>query len=361
VGATGGATAANADPFVIEVAPTDTLVATTHRLVRALMLRCSTPSGAANPPVMPSTEWLAAALTNRVLFGNRERYGQSLPDYGPVRYAFQRGAFPDLGRLVMHPVPADQAVLYRLYAMHADVLALCLTDSAGLDAIRQVLELDARGRTPLDAVAFVAQDGLRPGETLQDWYSRTAGEVSRRGRRPSDTVTTAERFTELATVPVVAPGEHDFRGNRLPWDEAPEKLEALRQDPAALAALQQQLFELVKDAPFPLQVPIGRYADACRGLAAGSARSSRNALRKARKEFDGALAHQRRLDEYLDEQERRHVPAEERLGLTLDVVARYVQAERGLDPELHRYLDRVPKLAATDAADRGTHRGNALR
>jgi hypothetical protein len=338
---TAGATAAKAEPFLVEVRPADSMEMASHRLLRELLLRRFAPPGDAHPPLLPSTEWLAAALTNRVLYGNRERYGQFLPDYEPARYAFQRGAFPDVSLLVMQPVPAEHTVLYRLYALHCDLLALALTESAGLAAVQRVLELEARGRAPLEAITFIVQDALHVGETLQAWYQRTAVEVSRRGRRPSDTVSSAERFEALVTVPVVAPGERDFRGNRQPLEEVPESLAALRRDRAAVATLQRQLFEIVKDAPFLLQLPMGHYAAALRELPTHSERSTRGALRKARKEFDAALARQRRLDEYLDEQERRHLPTAKRLAFPLEVVGRYARAQRALAPELHRYLDSV--------------------
>lgn len=330
---------AKPDPFGLVIAPTDSMEQATHRLVRRLLQRQFTSSGDANPPLMPSTQWLAAALTSRILFGNRERSGRFVPDYEPARYAFQRGAFPDIERLLTHPVPPEQPVLYRLYALHADLLALCVSEAAGPGAIGQILALDARGREPAEALRFVVQDALQPGETLQGWYCRTVVEASRRGRRPSDTVSTAERFLAVTTVPMVAPGEHDFRGNRQPLEDVPEKLQALHDDPAAVRELQRQLFELIKDAPYLLQVPVSQYADACRNLGSASQRSARNALRKARHEVEAALERQTRLVEYLEAQERRHVPAEQRLALPLDVVHRYARSRSALDPELARYLD----------------------
>lgn len=340
---------AEADPFSLAADPAEPLEAVTHRLVRALLRRRFLGPGERTPPPMPSSEWVAAALTNRILFGNRERYGCFAPDYEPARYAFQRGLFPDVARLVTHPVPPQRTVLFRLYALHADLLALCLEEGVGPGAVRRVLELDARDRTPVDAVSFVAQDAFEPGETLQTWYARTAPAVSRRGRRPSETATAAERFESLTTVSVVAPGERDFRGTRRPIEDVPEKLEALRRDTDAMGTLQRDLFELIKDAPFLLQAPIAGYADACRkvpprgDIDSRAVRNARSAMRKAREAVADALARQRQLEEYLDEQERRHVPAGRRLGLFLDVVSRYRQADRELAPDLHAYLDSMAR------------------
>lgn len=333
------ATAKASEPLSLSFGPDDSMEVVTHRLLRALLQRRFMAPGDDNPPVMPSVDWLAAALTNRILFGNRERHGRFLPDYEPARFAFQRGMFPDVRRLVEHPVPPEATVLYRLYALHCDLLALCLLESAGLDAAQRLLQLDARGRPPLEALSFVLKDAMAPAETLQSWYCRTATDCSRRGRRYSGTESTAERFEALVTVPVAVPGDLNSRGNRVLLDEMPEKLEAMGQDKEAVGKLQHDLFELLKDAPFSFQKPIGLYSDACDDLAAGRLRAARAGMRRARREFEQTQAWQRRLDAYLDEQERHYVPAERRFALPLNVVARYAKAERELAPELQHYLD----------------------
>jgi hypothetical protein len=315
----------------------------THRLLRALLQRRFMAAEDANPPLMPSAEWLAAALTNRVLFGNRERDGRFAPDYEPARFAFQRGIYPEVERLLEHPVPPEATVLYRLYALHCDLLALCVLEAAGPDAGQRLLELDARGRTPPEALRFVLQEVLAPGETLQSWYARAAADGSRQGRRVSDTDSTAERFEALVTVTVAAPADIGSRGNRVPLEDVPQRLAALPLENGAIGRLQHDLFELLKDAPYLLQKPISLYSEACDELAAGRTRAARNALRAARKQFGQALARQRLLDAYLDEQERRFVPAERRFALPLEIVGRYARAERELDPELQRYLDTLSR------------------
>ena len=333
------AAAGAADPLALSFGPEDSMEVVTHRLLRALLQRRVMAPEDANPPVMPSAEWLAAALTNRILFGSRERYGRFMPDYEPARFAFQRGVFPEVQRLVESPVPPEATVLYRLYALHCDLLALCLLESGGLEAAQRLLLLDARGRPPIEALTFVLQDAMGPGETLQSWYCRTATDCSRRGRRYSDTDSTAERFEALVTVATAAPGNVDSQGNRRFLDTLPEKLAAMQRDKESIGRLQHDLFELLKDAPFLFQKPIGHYSDACGDLAAGRTHAAQRGLRKAREEFGHALARQRRLDDYLDEQERHYVPAERRFALPLDIVERYAKVERDLAPELQRYLD----------------------
>lgn len=331
------------EPLSLSFGPDDSMEVVTHRLLRALLQRRFMAAEDANPPVMPSAEWLAAALTNRVLFGNRERYGRFVSDYEPARFAFQRGIYPDVQRLIEHPVPPEATVLYRLYALHCDLLALCLSESAGLDAAQRLLQLDAHGRPPVEALRFVLQGAVTSGETLQAWYARTAADSSRRGRGYCDTDSTAERFEALVTVPVAVPGDQNSRGNRVPLDELPERMAALQQDKEASGRLQHDLFELLKDVPFLLQKPVSLYLAACRDLEAGRTRAARSGWRKARSEFESALAQQRRLDAYLDEQERRYVPAERRFALPLSVVGRYAKAERELAPELQRYLDTLSR------------------
>lgn len=331
------------EPFTLSFTPEDPMEVLAQRLVGALLRRRFVDAADTNLPVMPSVPWLAAAFSNRILFGNRERYGRFMPDYEPARFAFQRGCFPEVARLLAAPVPPERVVPYRLYALHCDLLALCLTESTDADVVGRLLQLDAHGRPPLESLAFVLQEALQTGESLQSWYERTAADASRRGRRPSDTETTAARFEALASVPVVAPGEHDFRGRRQPVEEVDGNLEALRHDPEALRQLQREFFELVKDAPWLLQEPVARYADACRALGTDRLRTTRKNLRKARHDVVAALDRQRRVDAYLDEQERRFIPAERRFALPLDVVRRYSQAGRELAPDLHRYLDTVSR------------------
>jgi len=332
-----------ANPFVLDFAAEAPIEVVTHELLSALLRRQVTDPAAARPPRLPATGWLAAALTNRVLFGQRERYGRVMPDFEPARFAFQRGAYPDIQRLLESPVPPEQTIPYRLYALHCDLLALCVCASTDLEALSRLLALDASGRAPVEALAFVLAGSLAGGETLQSWYQRSAEDVSRRGRRPSDTESVAMRFEALASVPVVAPGEHDFRGRRQPLEEVPGSLAALADDAEARHRLLREFFELVKDAPMLLQQPLAQYADACQALGTSRQRSVRSAMRKARAGVDAALARQRLLDAWLDEQERRFIPAEKRFALPLDVVRRAVQAERDWDPALHRRLDQPPR------------------
>lgn len=327
------------DPLMLDFAAEDPIEVVTHELLSALLSRQVTAPDAARPPRLPATGWLAAALTNRVLFGQRERYGRVVPDFEPARFAFQRGAYPDLQRLLESPVPPEHSIPYRLYALHCDLLALCVCESTDLEALSRLLTLDASGRAPAEAMAFVLAESLAGGATLQSWYQRTAEDVSRRGRRPSDTESVAMRFETLASVPVVAPGEHDFRGQRQPLEEIPGNLAALADDAEARHRLLREFFELVKDAPMLLQQPLAQYADACQSLGSSRQRSVRNAMRKARQGVEAALARQRLLDAWLDEQERRFIPAEKRFALPLDVVRRAAQAERDWDPALHRRLD----------------------
>ena len=338
-----GAGEASSEPLSLSFGPEDSMEVVTHGLVRALLQRRFMAPQDANPPLLPSAEWLAAALTNRVLFGNRERYGRFMPDYEPARFAFQRGVFPEVQRLIQDPVPPEATVLYRLYALHCDLLALCLLESAGADAAQRLLQLDARGRPPLEALSFVLQDAMAAGETVQSWYTRTVTDRSRLGRRYSDTDSTAERFDALVTVAVAVPADLDSRGNRMPLEEVPEKLAALAQDKEAVGRLQHDMFELLKDAPLLLQAPMSLYCDACNELASGRQRPARNGMRKARKQFDEALVRQRRVDAYLDDEERRYVPAERRFALPLDVVGRTARADRSLAPELQRYLDTLSR------------------
>ncbi|MBN2448972.1 MAG: hypothetical protein JXR77_01200 [Lentisphaeria bacterium] len=328
------------DPFQLVFQGGESPPRVTHGLIRAFLLRHVTETGRP-PPVVTSLDWLAAALTNRILYGNREMYDRFVPDYEPARYLFSRNQFPILERLLCQPVPPDSLVAYRLYAVHCDLLALCLQETYGETILHRLLDTERHGRGGMEALAFLLSDQLIAGDNPQAWYERTAMQVSRRGRRPSDAESIARRLEELVTVPVVMPGDSDFRGKRVPLEELPGALGQDRLRREVLGFLERDFYELLKDAPEGLQGPLADYIAACQEMGKGHTRTARRLLAKARRTFAEALARQRRLEELLDEVEYRYVPAERRLGLYLDVVRERLAEERRFDPQLSAFLDTV--------------------
>jgi hypothetical protein len=278
---------------------------------------------------------------HRVLFGNRESRGFFEPDYQPARHAFAMDHFPDVERLVTAPVPVTEPRLFRLYALHCDILLLALqtVPPEGESFPRRLLELEAYGRDTVAALLFLLAPSFASGENLQAWYERAAVDVSRRGRRQSRASLVEKRLQELITVPTVAPGQSTFTVTRVPIEDVPEKLEAYRVDKDALRNLQAEIFELLKDAPALMQEPLSEYMKAFETLAQGRTRRFKREVRRAHQHMQDAARRERQLEQYLDTVEQQVVPPDTRFAEYLDVIDTYDERRRSLAPDLHRYLD----------------------
>lgn len=329
------------DPLRIYVPDRTDLLGVTHRLAKSLLARHALGAPDRTVPVTPSVEWLGAAIVHRVLFGNRESRGFFEPDYQPARHAFAMDQFPNVLRLVTVPVSASEPRLFRLYALHCDVLLLALqtVPSGGESFPRRLIELEAYGRDTAAALTFLLAPSFSGDENLQAWYERAAVDVSRRGRRQSRVSLVEKRLQELITVPMVAPGQSTFTVTRIPIEDVPEKLDAYRLDKDALRNLQADIFELLKDAPALMQEPLSEYMKAFETLAQGKTWRFRREVRKAHEHMKESARRERQLEQYLDTVEQEVVPPDTRFAEYLDVIETYDERRRGLAPELHRYLD----------------------
>ena len=330
-------------PFRLVFRPDDSMLVVTTGVIRALLLRECVGADGSVPPPIPSCAWLSAAICNRVLYGRPLPDGRTQPDYEPARFLFARNQFPDVLRLLTQPVTIDEPVLYRLYAVHCDLLALCVQEQTPPGSLLRLLQLEKAGRSTAEALKFLLRDACRPGENLQAWYERTVVRVSRRGRRLNDAETITERLRKLISVQVVAPGETDFRGRRVPIDEVPKTFDTLVLDKGALARMQAQLYELYKDAPELMRSAISAYMKACGLLAKGKKRAAKRQFERAHRAFGQAVARQEKLDAYLDDLERTYVPPGVRLGLYLDIARKRLLDARSLDTKLQEYLDSLDK------------------
>ena len=333
--------AAMPDPLRVYAGPDDPLLCVVHGLAKGLIGRRVMTSADGEMPVLPSLDWIGAAVVHRLLFGNRESRGFFEPDYQPARHVFASGHFPDVERLLTGSIPPCQPRLFRLYALHCDILLLALQSipEIGESVPRRLLELEAFGRESIQGLSFLLSPRLTEGGGLQSWYEKAAVDVSRRGRRQSRVHTVEARLHELITVPMVAPSDRGFAVTRVPVEDVPEKLDAYRLDKQALRNVQADLFELLKDSPALLQEPLGRYMEAFEALAEGKIWRFKRRLRKAHTEFDERARRQSRVEDALDATEQQAIPADRRFGDYLDVIEQYKQRQRRLDPELHRYLD----------------------
>ncbi|MBT3376870.1 MAG: hypothetical protein HN742_08410 [Lentisphaerae bacterium] len=311
-----------------------------HGLCRALLIRACGKAG--EQTVQPEAlDWLAAAVSGRVLHARWEVLGQPMPDYQPLRHMFSRGAFPRVADLLMLPVPSSRGGLYHLYSLHCDVLleAILVEGDAPRDPLKRILGMVAAGRTALAATEFVLHDHFAPGESFQTWYERRAALVSRRGRRVAPPSDIRDRLLELETVPIVMPNRGDFGCVRVPIDEVPETLKNYAGNSDLMEGLLKDCFELSKDAPEWLRAPVLQYFRAFELLKKGKMFSFKRKLRQARQAFRLALERQERLITYIDSQELRYTGVDKALAPYVSVIRQSRERRRRLDWRLSDYLD----------------------
>ena len=210
----------------------------------------------------PAMEFLAVALTQRMLYAGKGARGIYLPDFRVPRRQFAAGVFPRVDRLVEHPVATSSPVLFRLYLVHCDLLLNCLEN-----ATRNLPELLAQwwrlemegGRSSTAALQEALGEGaFRGGETMQQWYERQARERASSGRFRNDAETIAAELKELSSIPVL--DADASAGVRLiPLERLPELLESYKLDNQALTTLQNRLLYLKRTSPPLLADAIDEY------------------------------------------------------------------------------------------------------
>ncbi|MCK5803297.1 MAG: hypothetical protein KAI66_10710 [Lentisphaeria bacterium] len=315
-------------------------IAITHRLVRAMLFR-STSGKRVEASSVP--EWIAAAITHRLLFANRAILGRFEPDYQPARYGFNRGHFPQVAELVTRAVSPRDSIPYRLYAMHCDLLAAVVqeSDELGECHIVELLEMAALGHSPHESLQTLFRSRFSEFGSLQRWYEQIVVDVSRKGRRTSARAEIVERISLLESIPMVVAGEKTARHTYVPVDEVPEKLKAYKGDPLGARKLQYEFYEVMKDAPRLMRPPILAYVKAFQKLEQGKLWRFKRAVRRARKELAEALEKQMALDDFLDRVEGETESGKQRFGAYTAVVRRFDRERRDLDPNLELYLDKL--------------------
>lgn len=335
------ASESGSDPFQLRFGPELSVPQATDAVVRALLLRHARVLQRGNVRPVENLDWLAAAVTNSVLFSGRQFLGWAAPDFQPARASFLAGEFPRISALFKLPVSPERQAAYRLYALHCHLLVLALQSASRPpnSTLYRMLELLAHGRDPVEAATFLLRDQFGAGEELQAWYERAALRVSRRGRRPSAAADVAQRLQELETVPMVTLGTANSGCVRVPIEEVPDKLKSYQLDRAAVRKLEHDCYELMKDAPPLLQKSLLDYVAAFQAFGDGSVHAFTRKLRRARKDFAEALKRQQAIEAYLESLEAEATPATDRFGLYLDAARRNERRCRDLDPMLHTYLD----------------------
>ncbi|NLF60482.1 MAG: hypothetical protein GX574_04960 [Lentisphaerae bacterium] len=330
-----GAERTDADPLRIEYDENEGVMAVTYRLMRGLLTRRARELFDRSSGQTATIDWLAAALTNRVVMHGQGRLGAYEPDYQVARQQFSQRHFPRMEILLQGGVTPEAPALFQLYMLHADLLAACLAELPGQrgEIFRKMLEMEAFGRTPVEACAFLLSNNLRPGQALQGWYEQQVVQVSRRGRRVDVRESIEARVEALESIAVVG-GNGPAAVQRIRLDELPDILRDYKLDKVALANLQQRFLEIRQDASPLLQPALDQYVAALRTLAGGHERRFRTEFQRARAMFAEALAQQRQIEQVVDRYEREYVPPQLHLDAYLDVVERYRRLNEQAFPRL---------------------------
>ena len=329
-----GAKRNDADALRIEYDENEGVMAVTYRLMRGLLTRRARELFDRSSGQTATTDWLAAALTNRVVMHGQGRLGAYEPDYQVARQQFSQRHFPRIEILLQGGVTPETPPLFQLYMLHAELLAACLAELPGQrgEIFRKMLEMEAFGRAPVEACAFLLSNNLKPGQTLQGWYEQQVIQVSRRGRRVDVRESIEARVEALESIAVVG-GNGPAAVKRVRLDELPDILKDYKLDRVALTNLQQRFLEIRQDASPLLKPALDQYVAALGLLVDGRERRFRTEFRKARAAFAEALAQQRQIEQVVDQYELEYVPPQQRFDAYLDIVERYRQLNEQTFPK----------------------------
>lgn len=343
----GGKPPAAPRPPTVHLPAEATLAEILHRLNAGVILRRQLelqPRDPAGPP--SSAEWLAAAMTRRFL-GTLS--GDASPVSMLVPASAAEGRLPDLDAFTRQPVAPEWTIPYTLYSRYADLLLTLLqfNDGSRDRRVQRILELQAAGRPPLQAMQLALADRMPSGETLQDWARRESSKLFRLQRRTQRSALIRERLQELLSIAVVTPGRTGTYGwERMQISRLPEMTAAGAPGVAATRVnLQRQLGELAREAPPLLQPPLRLFAEALQNLREGGDEDKlRRSLSKAQADFEAAAVMQDKLDQYLDGLERETGNRSVRcLELLQPLAVRRNIQLRGLDPEIQDWLDSLDR------------------
>ena len=76
-----------------------------------------------------ANNFVAAAICNRLFYDGKGAGGLYMPDYRMPRLQFSRGHFPSCEMLLENAVPPRPYILFKLYAVHCDVLLRCAEET----------------------------------------------------------------------------------------------------------------------------------------------------------------------------------------------------------------------------------------
>jgi hypothetical protein len=206
-------------------------------------------------------------------------------------------------------------------------------------ALRPLLAAHAAGMSGIEALNVTLAPHLRSAEATQVWYETAALDIGRRGGGTATAARVQERLKELESIPMVVPGGGAFTCVRVPIDEVPRHAGTSRPDAQALSATRIGIYDLLKEAPGLLRPPLMRYLEAIDSLCQGREGAFKRTIRRARNEFAAAVEKQQALTALLDTFRQENEALEQQLGPYLETSRLARARQRGLDPELHAYLD----------------------
>ena len=375
-------------PLAVELSENPALYETMHRLMQALLVRRTLelrPDDALLPP--GNTNWLAAALTNRLLQNGLQTRLNPVPD---ITLFPPDGKMPLTKALVDHPVPPEQSALYILYARRCDALLAVLEAKQARDEarIRRIFELQALGRQAADAIQICMLDQFDVTDSFQSWIQHSAEaylqrlphhltceEVQMRLAalpfpveplppvRKESVKSTAAEPLDGATTFVIGPGRRDIpyhpqtaappepqppppvtipsaKPTPPEYETPPAKPNMPEENAVIVRKLYDTLLELYRDAPILVQPAIQAYIVGVDAMKAGNQKQALHLFAKARIELATCAIRQQQLSAYLNNLDN-ETPGEAILRRQILFLAHESRnRQRALAPDIHEFLDR---------------------
>ncbi len=268
-----------------------------YGLIREMILRRIRENFPGDGVKIPSADWLAAAVCNRVFYDGKGIRTFYSPDFRTARYQFMNRHFPRIDLLLSQPFPPGENALFRLYLLHCDLLASALENQPEADVFfRRLFDLENYGRFSVDAFEFLLRPGWSADETLQSWYEKRVLAESGRGWQLNEADNTLADLQDLLNIPVLQAGGRSAV-KRLPLEDIPKLLEDYKLNALALNLMQNRILRLAKNAPLLLRPPLQQFSEALASLQTGKNSRFRKQFRQARRDFDQAMKRQNRIAE----------------------------------------------------------------
>jgi len=270
-----------------------------YGLIREMILRRIRENFSGSSVDIPSADWLAAAVCNRVFYDGKGIRTFYSPDFRVARSQFMAGHFPRIDRLLSQPLPPTDSALFRLYLLHCDLLTRTLENQPEAELfLRKLFDLERYGRSTVEAFEFLLRPTWPADENLQSWYEKRVLAESGRGWQLNEADNTLSELQDLLNIPVLEAGGRNAV-KRMPLEKIPKLLEDYKLNALAISMMQNRILLLAKNAPLLLRPPLQQFSEALASLQAGKNSRFRKQFRQARKEFNAAAKRQEQIAELL--------------------------------------------------------------